>query len=95
MQEYQTRISGEIRFDVPRAWPREPAAALQLAQRVDTLARLITAVPLEAFRAGAGRWALVDAVSGFEALWPVDALRPPEIAAAIRIVRDGFGEAAG
>ena len=86
---------GELSFAVPRTWPCERTAAAELDERARTLARLITAIPLEAFRTGAGRQVVLEAVAGHEALWPVAAARPTEVGTAIRIVRDGFGDAAG
>ena len=86
---------GELSLYLPRTWPRERAAAAALDQRARTLAHLISGVPLEAFSKGAGRQVVLELVAGLGALWPVGAAQPIEVTTAIRIVRDGFGNAAG
>ena len=95
MQVFERRISGELDFTVPREWPPRTEAAAALEQRVRRLAGLIARFPAEAVRADVARQVLREAADGLEALWPVPARRPGEVASAIKVARGGFGGSAG
>ena len=95
MHAYERRVSGELDFTVPRSWPAHAEAAAALEQRVRGLASLIAQFPAGPLRTDVAARVIREAADGLEALWPIPAQRPSEVATAIGVARGEGGGGAG